>query len=78
METSPVGWNLHWVTSDGFEDCFVAARNARSARSIVKTRVTALIVLRCAREKRPGRSYLDDRPKYRKSGGGWPFISGIR
>jgi hypothetical protein len=26
----------------------------------------------------PGRSYLEDRPKYRKSGGGWPFISGIR
>lgn len=25
------GWNLYWVYSDGFEDCFVVARNIRSA-----------------------------------------------
>lgn len=25
------GWNLYWVESDGLEDCFVIARNSRSA-----------------------------------------------
>lgn len=35
MESSPAhSWNLYWVASDGFEDCFVVAKNARSARSI--------------------------------------------
>ena len=24
-------WNLYWVESDGIEDCFVIARNSRSA-----------------------------------------------
>jgi len=28
------GWNLYWVESDGVEDCFVAARNRRSACAI--------------------------------------------
>ncbi len=28
------GWSLYWVASDGFEDCFVVARNSRSARRI--------------------------------------------
>jgi hypothetical protein len=27
-------WNLYWVESDGEEDCFVVARNGRSARSV--------------------------------------------
>jgi hypothetical protein len=27
-------WYLYWVESDGLEDCFVAARNARSACSV--------------------------------------------
>lgn len=27
-------WSLYWVVSDGFEDCFVAARNSRSACSV--------------------------------------------
>jgi len=27
-------WNLYWVESDGVEDCFVVARNSRSACSI--------------------------------------------
>lgn len=27
-------WNLYWVASDGLEDCFVVAKNARSARSV--------------------------------------------
>ena len=27
-------WYLYWVESDGIEDCFVIARNSRSARSI--------------------------------------------
>lgn len=27
-------WNLYWVASDGFEDCFVVARNSRSACSV--------------------------------------------
>jgi hypothetical protein len=27
-------WNLYWVESDGIEDCFVAARNSRSACSV--------------------------------------------
>src|SRR5580692_3621769 len=34
MGSLPARWNLYWVTSDGLEDCFVAAKNARSARSI--------------------------------------------
>jgi len=28
------GWNLYWVTSDGEEDCFVVARNSRSAARV--------------------------------------------
>lgn len=28
---NPCYWNLYWVESDGFEDCFVVARNSRSA-----------------------------------------------
>jgi hypothetical protein len=24
-------WNLYWVVSDGIEDCFVVAKDARSA-----------------------------------------------
>jgi hypothetical protein len=28
---SAAGWNLYWVYSDGLEDCFVVARNIRSA-----------------------------------------------
>lgn len=27
-------WSLYWVASDGFEDCFIAARNPRSACSV--------------------------------------------
>jgi hypothetical protein len=27
-------WNLYWVESDGIEDCFVVARNSRSACSV--------------------------------------------
>jgi hypothetical protein len=27
------GWNLYWVAYDGDEDCFVVARNSRSAKS---------------------------------------------
>jgi hypothetical protein len=27
-------WNLYWVRSDGIEDCFVVARNSRSACSV--------------------------------------------
>lgn len=27
-------WNLYWVESDGIEDCFVVAKNSRSARSV--------------------------------------------
>ncbi|MER8486066.1 hypothetical protein [Mesorhizobium sp. M1322] len=27
-------WHLYWVTSDGYEDCFVAAKNSRSARCV--------------------------------------------
>src|ERR1700674_5429191 len=27
-------WHLYWVESDGLEDCFVVARNARSACSV--------------------------------------------
>jgi len=30
----PSGWGLYWVASDGFEDCFVVARNSRSAKRI--------------------------------------------
>jgi hypothetical protein len=29
-----ISWNLYWVESDGMEDCFVIARNSRSARSV--------------------------------------------
>jgi len=28
------GWNLYWVSSDGLEDCFVVARNRRSAMRV--------------------------------------------
>jgi len=27
-------WNLYWVESDGLEDCFIVAKNSRSARSV--------------------------------------------
>ena len=27
-------WNLYWVESDGYEDCFVVARNSRSACAV--------------------------------------------
>lgn len=27
-------WKLYWVESDGYEDCFVVAKNSRSARSV--------------------------------------------
>lgn len=27
-------WYLYWVTSDGYEDCFVVARNAQGAKSL--------------------------------------------
>jgi hypothetical protein len=27
-------WNLYWVESDGHEDCFVVARNSRSACAV--------------------------------------------
>ena len=29
-------WKLYWVASDGLEDCFVVAKNFRSARRIEK------------------------------------------
>ena len=29
-------WKLYWVAFDGFEDCFVVAKNLRSAREIEK------------------------------------------
>lgn len=29
-------WKLYWVASDGFEDCFVVAKNSRSAKRIEK------------------------------------------
>lgn len=28
------GWNLYWVSSDGEEDCFIVARNSRSAQRV--------------------------------------------
>lgn len=28
------GWNLYWVESDGYEDCFVAAKNRQSAEAL--------------------------------------------
>jgi hypothetical protein len=28
------GWSLYWVSSDGDEDCFVVARNSRSAKRV--------------------------------------------
>jgi hypothetical protein len=31
MAKKSTPWNLYWVESDGIEDCFVVARNARSA-----------------------------------------------
>jgi hypothetical protein len=34
MNEPPNHWNLYWVASDGFEDCFVVARNSRSACSV--------------------------------------------
>jgi len=34
MNESLKHWNLYWVVSDGFEDCFVVARNSRSACSV--------------------------------------------
>jgi hypothetical protein len=27
-------WKLYWVESDGYEDCFVVAKNSRSAANI--------------------------------------------
>lgn len=32
--TNPSGWTLYWVASDGHQDCFVVARNSRSARQL--------------------------------------------
>lgn len=29
-------WKLYWVASDGLEDCFVVAKNSRSAKKIEK------------------------------------------
>ena len=29
-------WKLYWVASDGLEDCFVVAKNSRSAAKIEK------------------------------------------
>lgn len=29
-------WKLYWVASDGYEDCFVVAKNSRSAKRIEK------------------------------------------
>jgi hypothetical protein len=34
MGKRPRHWNLYWVESDGLEDCFVVARNSRSACSV--------------------------------------------
>jgi hypothetical protein len=34
MKRARAAWNLYWIESDGYEDCFVAARNSRSARAI--------------------------------------------
>lgn len=34
MTKSQVYWNLYWVESDGYEDCFVVARSSRSARAV--------------------------------------------
>ena len=34
MVTKSQRWNLYWVESDGIEDCFVVAKNTRSARRI--------------------------------------------
>lgn len=31
VKSKYLGWNLYWVYSDGLEDCFVVARNIRSA-----------------------------------------------
>src|SRR5574340_738860 len=28
------GWNLYWASSDGDEDCFIVARNSRSAERV--------------------------------------------
>jgi hypothetical protein len=32
--TKKSGWNLYWVSYDGEEDCFVVARNSRSAAKL--------------------------------------------
>jgi hypothetical protein len=34
MSSRTKKWNLYWVESDGLEDCFVVARNSRSACSV--------------------------------------------
>jgi hypothetical protein len=34
MNAEASKWNLYWVESDGLEDCFVVARNSRSARLV--------------------------------------------
>lgn len=34
MTKRPIHWHLYWVESDGYEDCFVVARNSRSACSV--------------------------------------------
>lgn len=41
MATAPLkaknahsGWNLYWASSDGDEDCFIVARNSRSAQRV--------------------------------------------
>lgn len=32
--SNTAGWNLYWVSSNGLEDCFVVAKNSRSARKL--------------------------------------------
>lgn len=34
MARKSASWNLYWVESDGIEDCFVVAKNSRSARQV--------------------------------------------
>lgn len=77
MNNSPVHWNLYWVSSDGFEDCFVIAKNARSARSIEYhmngfdySEVKATKILRIP--ETVVRSY-QRRRKYKKSP--WPWYA---
>lgn len=34
MRTRKSGWSLYWIVADGEEDCFVVARNSRSAERV--------------------------------------------